>query len=177
MLVILEGPDGSGKSHLFKQLVDLGYKTDDYKKHIPSWSMCLSTAIRNPEPNWFKKLITDCKDNKETIILDRSFISELVYRLCDEKCCDVNYNSIAVGNLLWQLKDCKVIYCKTEKAFDNAIERGEDNITIREHHEEIVKAYDICMRFAERWFDANIMRYDWTTQKCDDVIRFINKRG
>ena len=69
MLILLEGVDGSGKTTLFKQLQDKGINTEK--------------SIGRKEPfQYYKWLAISSK--RGPFVVDRSFLTELVYRTVDD---------------------------------------------------------------------------------------------
>ena len=158
MIIFVEGADGSGKSTLVKQLSDAGYKT--YRIQ----------SDKNEIWEWLR--ITG--EKRGTIIFDRvSFISDLVYRLCDKK---ERYGmSLPEISAVMSCSDIAIIYCKTDTSFDDAIERGEDLITTKEHHDKICNIYDIIIDMFKIFSDVKVMEYNWTKQCLQDVIKFIEK--
>ncbi len=151
MLVFIEGPDGSGKSTLIKQLSE---------KYIVS--RVPRAAEESTVWNFFKRCPKDI-----TILFDRSPITEVVYRTVDKNPAKFSYLS-----LLGWLRRNKVIFCNNIKAFENAITRGEDNITDKKQHSEIAHTYQTIVNML-RSEGYQIMDYDWQEQTLDDVIKFI----
>lgn len=160
MLVLVEGPDGTGKTTLVNKL-------------------CNVYGYRKVEPPTAKESQADFLEEWEnldelgkTFILDRSFISEFVYRLFDE-----NYCCISLDDTFRLLSDdgCKVIYCNADNGFELATARGEDNITNKKDWLTIKSIYDVLFKIAKTHLSTDIMEYDLQTTPTVDVIRFINK--
>lgn len=157
MLIIFEGADGSGKTTLIKQLntciiceltQDIRYEIGSYIKYF---NMCI---------------------NDEIYLCDRSFLSDLVYRLCDDQKPDY----MKLDDMVKILKqNTKIVYCETDYQFDDSIERGEDNITDRAKANEIRKVYNIVISMLEKFTDVPIYRYNWYKDDVSNVIEFIKK--
>lgn len=158
MIVFIEGPDGSGKTRLCDTLKDFGYNS------------VTQLSEHNELYNWLKiSIISDML--KETVIVDRaSFISDLVYRLVDKKP-RWGMNLKDIGEVM--SKNVKIVYCKTDSAFMDAMNRGEDVVTTEEHHKLITKTYDIIMDMFKIFSDVSILEYNWKTDNVSKVIKFI----
>lgn len=155
MLILVEGRDGSGKSTLCNELYNKGLSVIKVAKG------------RNYE---FKELLQYALVHP--LVCDRSFITEVVYRIFDGISCDVCLEFIS--SMLNGNTTVKIVYCKTEKDYENSMLRGETNIVKREDSERIGNIYDILMRFIDSTTYVKIMPYDWTVQNVNDVLDFIN---
>lgn len=162
MIIFVEGPDGSGKTTLVKRLTEeFGYdlvvgpqRQDNKSKESADW-LGFITSIDN-----------------EVVICDRSFLTEVVYRLYDH---DTNtYMRFTLLSYLLE-KQCKFVFCTSPTAFTDAEERGEDTIVTFEQHKQIERLYgiitDMLMLFAP---DIQTTFYNWKKQDIMDVVRFIN---
>ena len=134
MIVIVEGVDGSGKSTLCKQLSDRKYD---------------QAVINggNTEFERYKNLKSSYKN--DVVILDRSFITDLVYRSIDKKS--------RRGMDLYEIcnickSDVKIIYCNSGSEFEDSMTRGENIVTTSELSNKIKNCYDII----ESEFKTNI---------------------
>lgn len=155
MIVILEGADGSGKTTLAKTLVNWGYN----KLNVPA----------KEDVDAYSKYLVYGHDS-QIFIADRSFISDLVYRSVDNK--EVGTLDFYQIALILTTK-IKIIYCKTDTSFNDAITRGEDNITDYYTHKKISDAYDTVISIIYKFARVNVMTYDWSKNKLSDVINFI----
>lgn len=154
MLVIVEGVDGSGKTTLVNQLKEQGYKV------VP--------AIPRDEPNQFDKW-SEYVDSDEICIVDRSFITDMVYRAIDrQKPCNITLRAAA-----WLLKRSKLILCESNTAYEDAMRRGEDNITDFATSCMIKFTYVTLFRIFQMYGQTEIMSYDWKKQTLNEVIQFI----
>lgn len=155
MLVILEGVDGSGKTTLLNQLLDKGY-------------MCKKCLRENNEVD--KSVYDFAETNREILIIDRSFITDAVYR-CVQGGKRESFNMRKSARVL---DSCtKIIYCTTPTSFDDAMKRGEDNITNKGLHCALKNSYDFVMNYIEKYTNAEVMYYDWHYKSVDNVIKFI----
>lgn len=156
MLIILEGGDGAGKSTLCRQLQELGAIKVDVKRysknHFHQWC-----EIKN-------------KLGHELVVSDRSFISDIVYRLQDElPADDMNLSQICIT-----LKyNVKIILCETDTSFEDGIKRGEDNITNKEQAENIKYLYNVITTMFNKFLSVPVLKYNWKKQNIDDVMNFI----
>lgn len=158
MIVILEGGDGAGKSTLCNQLQELGAIKVDVKRntknHFEQWS----------------KIKQFYKD--KLIVSDRSFITDLVYRLQDE----LNPDDMNLIQMCITLRyDVKIILCETDTSFEDGMIRGEDNITDRSQAENIKKLYNIITTMFSKFLNVPVYKYNWKKQNIDDVIKFIKE--
>lgn len=155
MLVILEGVDGSGKTTLLNQLLDKGY-------------MCKKCLRENNEID--KTIYNFAKYSDKILILDRSFITDAVYR-CVQGGVRESFDMKKSADILG--KGIKIIYCTTNTSFNDAIQRGEDNITDADVHCSLKNAYDFTMNYIRKYTDADVMNYDWHRMSIGNVIKFI----
>lgn len=155
MLVILEGVDGSGKTTLLNQLLDKGY-------------MCKKSLRENNEID--KTIYNFAKYHDKILILDRSFITDAVYR-CVQGGVRESFDMKKSADILD--KGVKIIYCTTNTSFNDAMQRGEDNITDAEVHSSLKNAYDFVMNYIRKYTDTKVMNYNWRYMSIDSVIKFI----
>lgn len=155
MLVILEGVDGSGKTTLLNQLLDKGY-------------MCKKCLRENNEAD--RDIYRYAEVYMDTLIIDRSFITDAVYR-CVQGGKRESFNMQDASKILD--KSVKIIYCTTRTSFNDAMQRGEDNITDADAHSSLKNAYDFVMNYIEKYTNAEVIYYDWHYKSVDNVIKFI----
>lgn len=161
MIIYVEGVDGSGKTILVNKLHEIyGYeivpipqRQEDKIKELQDWRIFVKNHYGH------------------TVLCDRSFISELVYRLHDN---DKTFlNLIDMAN--W-LGDCKFIHCISKSSFVDANTRGEDNIVTFEAHKEIEQWYEIIFKILNKFTHIPIMKFDWTIDNSQDIVKFINSK-
>lgn len=158
MLVIFEGADGSGKSTLIKQLSEVfNFRTMQVPRYDVEAFHKYSVA-----------LMTD-----DIILCDRSFLSDLVYRLCD----DEKPDNMTLYHMLKILKseNCKIVYCKTDTQFDDSIARGETNITSKNKSKQISKTYDLIFAMLEKFTTTSICNYNWQKDVPSKIYNFIKE--
>lgn len=161
MLVILEGADGSGKTTLLKQLLEKGYTC---KKFLYNKN--------NKDSKKVAQLYLEYIRKDEITVVDRSFISDIVYRCND----DNPPRDFSADKAIYILNAaCKIVYCKTDTQYEDSIARGEDNITLKEKAEQISKSYDLFMTFFRKYTNVKIFEYDWHNKRVDDVVKFIQE--
>ena len=161
MLIIVEGGDGSGKSTLVQKL-----KTFNFKIEKPA-------ALNNRHQfEYYERLALQSIYNEENVILDRSFISELVYRVYDKK-----KPNLKLSEMFALLKYCKIILCETGTQFQDALKRGEDNITNEEDSIQIKMLYRHYISLMEQFENVPVLRYNWQKDKMIKVISFINQNN
>ena len=155
MLVIIEGADGTGKTTLVEKLRSEGYVSIC----IPKNTSCIYGV--------YMQLIYNSKSTD--FVIDRSFITDIVYRLVLDGQPSFNLNEIVC--LL--SGDMKIIYCTNDNSFNYAKERGENLICKRETHDKICKVYEYVMKFISIFADKKILKYDFEKTNFEDVLRFI----
>lgn len=160
MIIFVEGVDGSGKTTLVNTLEKSGYKKMD----------AIDRTLQGQYWEW-NCLKDKVKFSRKPAIVDRSFISELVYRLFDDDVPTIDLQSISF--LLEN--DVKIIYCKNKNSYSNAISRGEYKITDKDIHKKIENAYDVVMSIIEKFTRCPIFKYDFDDDSISEVIKFINR--
>lgn len=171
MLVLVEGADGTGKTTLIKQLQEYGFMTlskviedtgnknilnlgkiGDYNFEVlESWEYC---------SKFFKKIY----------LVDRSFISEIVYSI-------VLYRptNLKLESWITYLKnyETKVIHCVSDTAYDDAMRRGETHITDKRVHKKLELCYDTVIDVIRKFTYTNTFRYDYKKNDIKEVVKFI----
>lgn len=156
MVILLEGPDGAGKSTLYNKLCEL-YKYN-FIKHLPRESV--------GHYLWWQKKI----ESPFLYFIDRGFISELVYRPI--KADDTpNISLEEIGNLC--TNNLCIVYCETEKAYDNMKRRGDDYINDKKEHDMIRLRYGDTMTTLSWFTDATVVTYDFT--KARDFVNLVKE--
>lgn len=154
MLILVEGADGSGKTTLVNQL-----------------SADFPTLRINRSCDHVKEFYDNLTCMKENIVLDRSFITDVVYRLALDDCIEPDGMSMFCMDCI--LRDSIVIYCKTVTQFDDAKARGEDNITDLKTAQKISRYYDAAMKFINTRTSTHVIKYDWHLDRPEDLVSTI----
>lgn len=159
MIILIEGADGSGKSTLLNRLSEIGFKT-----------MTAPIPNRNMYKKW-NKLVYNSIYYGENYIFDRSFISEIIYRVIDGR------NSyISLGQVCELLKFSKIILCETATQFEDSIARGETNITTIENAELIRHKYRDFVKMVNKLEKVPYIVYNWKVDSISKAIHFINNK-
>lgn len=154
MLILVEGADGSGKTTLVNQL----------NEYFPT----LRINMGNDHiPDFYDNLTCMGED----IVLDRSFITDVVYRLAldDGKETD----GIDIFYIEHILLNSVVVYCKTATQYDDAKARGEDNITDLKTAQKISRYYDAVMKFINTRTSTHVIKYDWHFDTVEELVSTI----
>jgi thymidylate kinase len=160
MLLIIEGNEGTGKTTLINQLAEeIPFVTIKYPKEVK---------------NTFQMLNNFTKDSI-LYVLDRSFISDIVYRRLDHKKGQMTLYQI--GQLCGSPSGIKIIFCHHDKAFENAVKRGETNITVESVHKIITDGFFFAEEMLKNFTDIDIFDYNYEYQDVNDVIEFIRGRN
>ncbi len=137
MIIILEGPDGSGKSHLAEQLSrQTGYPIVHMDK----------PKTEEEKERMFGEYLTQVRAGKN-FIFDRCWYSEMVYGPIMRK--ESHISMAQMYELEKQLAKtgAMIIYCTGQpaKLWQRCTKRGEDFITNRETFNAICKEFDAIM--------------------------------
>lgn len=155
MLVLLEGVDGSGKTTLANEL---------HKKNFK-----VVKSLDGQLPNQYE-LYKTIADSDEIVIFDRSFLSEVVYRMHDKK-----KPNITLKQVVSLLDNCKIIHCNTTTSYKDSMTRGEDNIIDEVVHNKIRKLYENLCILLTLFSNTKIFHYNYRIHKLNDVIKFIEE--
>lgn len=157
MLLIIEGNEGAGKTTLIDNLSEkLPFVRVKYPKEIKKT---------------YSMLDFFCKEDT-LYVLDRSFITDMVYRKLDHKKGQITLYQI--GKLCGDNSSrMKVIFCHNDKAFKNAIARGENNVTVSSVHKLLDNEFASIENLIKCFTDLSVMDYNYEYQSVDDVINFI----
>ena len=153
MIIFVEGCDGSGKSTLIKQL----------SERYPV--MRIPRAAENF--NLWNRVISMGKD--DFVLMDRSPLTELIYRTWENE-----HSKFGYFNVLRWLSKGKVIFCKTETAFEDAQNRGEDLVTDKINAKRLSSLYDSMVSMLKT-DHVRVLDYNWQENCLDDVIKFIEE--
>ena len=156
MLVLVEGVDGTGKTTLVRELFERGF--------------CCKRVFRND--NFEAAKFYNYAYHDGLVILDRSFISDLVYRMVDELPME-DQDLASIGNIL--SGNVLIIHCVNPRHYDEAMARGEDNITDRGLAERINDLYFTFMTMFSKFTNARIVQYDYHTTSVDNIVNEIKE--
>lgn len=151
MIIILEGPDGSGKSHLAEQLSkSFGY---------PILHRCKTTDTEAKKElmKKYKEIIV----NNQNYIFDRCWYSEYVYGNIFKDETVISYKEILSLEKQLTKNGAMVIYCtgKPCELFERCSSRGEDYITSFELFVRIKHSYDVLFKIEKHFIP--ILEYEF----------------
>lgn len=156
MLILVEGADGSGKTTLVNQLGE----------YFPTMRI-------NRNNNHIKELYDNLTCMNEDIVLDRSFITDVVYRLALDD--GIGTDGLLLPQINEILNYSIVIYCKTKTQYDDAMNRGEDNVTDLATSVKISKYYDAVMSFINTRTITPVITYDWHKDTVQEIVDSIKQ--
>lgn len=160
MLLIVEGNEGTGKTTLINQLMDkIPFVYVKYPKEVKDTYLMLNNFARS----------------NQLFVLDRSFISDLVYRRLDHK--KGQMTLFQIGRLCDENEHrIKIIFCSNKNAFENAMKRGENNITVDSVHKLLDNEFYSIKNIINCFTEIETLDYDYEYDSVDDVLDFL-KRG
>lgn len=160
MLVILEGPDGSGKTTLANTLCE-EYNFNNITPVPREWPEQFGTAA-----DLFRNLAND----EKLYVMDRCFITEWIYRVVMyDKTPTINLEQIVKLLTYWS-SNVYYVFCFNKNAYSNAINRGETYVATQSLHNEICKAYEFVYNTLNRFTDINLLEYDYTINSVKDLL-------
>lgn len=138
MIIILEGPDGSGKTTLAEKI-----------SKMTGWSIEHRSKPNTPEEkaHMMGEYLQAIRLGKN-MIFDRSWYSEMVYGKVMRDKSYIDYPQMYELEKRAMQRGALLIYCTGPKAtlWKRATQRGEDYITSREKFEAICDEYDKLMQ-------------------------------
>lgn len=159
MLIIVEGPDGSGKTTLINKLCERGYgkKIFGIHKDAPNQTML-----------WYN-LITSCTEDKGNLyIIDRCYLSDWAYRISMGD--GEPYMSLTNIADLLSIQGVIYIFCENKNAYELAKLRGEDYVQTNEQHIKICNSYDFIYDTISKFCkECTCLKYDFESNLFSDI--------
>lgn len=160
-MIIIEGIDGTGKSTISKYLENKGFYTHHFMYDE-----------KNLEID--KKYLNLLNKDTSNMVLDRCFISELVYGPVIRKNCKLNIkqlNAIVAG---YQMINPTIMYLKANKEdlLYRRIEDKKDYEMLLENYENLNKRYDYVMKILGKKF--KILEINTSTLEKEKVYSFLD---
>lgn len=154
-MIIVEGIDGTGKTSLAERMKESGFES----YHL--------TYEEKSEEGYLKML----NKNTATLILDRSFISELVYGPILRNTCKINLRQ--TKNIIQQYRKAgtKVIYLKSNK-LELLKRRGgdeEDIEMLNLYFEKLNSRYDMVMNIIGKYMP--VLTIDTSINSPEETIK------
>ena len=142
-MLIIEGIDGVGKTTLVEHLQSYGMKK--YHFDYDSKNMDL-----------FSKYMKVLLEDDSELVLDRSFISEMVYGPVIRNKCKLSLEDYTKLLITYKNAGAKIIYLTAPK--DVLLKRRNDEKSdyevIANHYEELNKKYDEIMEYSSKFIDV-----------------------
>lgn len=157
MIIILEGVDGSGKTTLCKQLKDIGYTPIQIESGENEFLQWQKEKLR------FKDSVAIC---------DRSFITDLAYRIYD---CESRRGMDLMSMCKILENDVKIVFLESNTEYEDSMSRGEDNVTTEHQSRCIKRNYRIIADVLNIFTNVKTMFYNWRNDSISDVINFIKE--
>lgn len=160
MLLLIEGNEGTGKTTLINDLM----------RYAPLPVIKYPKETKNTY-GFFKKLLYE----KVDAVFDRSFITDLVYRMWDGKSGQMSLYEMTTI-LESYPDDIRIVFCENKNAWDNAKRRGEDFIKNEETHKLIDENFQRVKTMLQVFTRAKIMTYNYDYNSVSSVVEFMQKR-
>lgn len=157
MIIFVEGVDGSGKTTLVNELRFMGYTIAE-----------LIPRGKSNDGDYWTKL--NEKYAESVVIMDRSFLSEIVYRTYDRR--ELEMPILNLMSIFFEC-DYAIIYCHSDTAFLDSMARGEDNIMEHSASIHIQFLYIRLLQLATK-LDKKIYTYSWRTDNIEKIMQFID---
>lgn len=155
MIILVEGNEGTGKTTLINELV----------KNHSIIAVKISKECENLY-DFYDYLL----NSPHLFVLDRGFVTDLVYRIWDKGKGQVNLHQLS--NLFVKDK-VKIIFCYHRNSYENSIKRGEDVIKTQKEHNLISTLFGNVRTILHSFTEVETFDYNYEYQSVDDVINFI----
>lgn len=156
-IVVVEGPDGSGKSTLIKNL-----REDTSRYYVSLHNAGPPQDVLNVQciTNWIAKMAV----GRVPLVCDRiSLISEPIYGqvLRNENILEGSYTTDDIKDFFVENVD-RVIYCRPPTAIIHKGLLAEKQLRgVADRIEDLTQCYDHIMRLVAHW-GVRVITYDWT---------------
>lgn len=177
MIIYFEGPDGSGKSTLltaiYNDLINKGYSVDPQaNRFIPTHP---KAEHRVSSQQLFRALKKMAKDDSKVYLIDRGPISDFLYRVFDE------YDWVTTPRQFIDFVNIYgfkifTIYCRTDKAYEQMLARGDDNPVAIARHMELTNMFDLFMNSFEHMASCYFYKFDYSKRtSMKTAMKQVNK--
>lgn len=156
MLIIIEGNEGTGKTTLINNL----------EEHLPFVRLKYSKDVKNIE-----LLLQFAANSEELFVADRSFVTDMVYRIFDGKKGKMSLQSI--GTICYS--NVKIVMCDNDTGYEDAMKRGEKNITDKKDYDYITNTFYKIIRLLRSFTNIEIFQYDFHYTSVEEVVNFIKE--
>lgn len=165
-MLIVEGIDGVGKTTLVEHLKSYGMKK--YHFDYDSKNMDL-----------FTKYMRVLLENDDKLVLDRSFISEMVYGPVIRNKCKLNIEDYTKLLVAYKNAGAKIIYLTAPK--DVLLKRRNneksDYAVITNYYEELNRKYDEIMNYSSNFIDViGINTYESNVEQVRNRVKKLVRR-
>lgn len=173
MLVIFEGPDGSGKTTLQNKVYEVMIKYSNTLKVVANGEALIPThpksEVRVNKRELYKQLKRMITAKDTLYLVNRGPISDIIYRVFD------NYLSVStLPELIEFIKKYErqliIVYCHSKVAEQKMLERGDENPIAIDKHKEISRVYDIVMSVISSNMKYNFKHFDMTRKNDKERI-------
>ena len=164
--IIVEGPDGGGKTNLIEWLQGRFHNFEVIRNEL------------GPEQDfdtWWPEQL-DREKSQIIPVHDRFFYSELIYGPLIRG--HLKPPEVLVNNVLWFLRSHSLlIYCRPHS---ETLEAGRKQLPQMEgvelHYENLLEGYDILMAQKLGWYKDRFIRHDWVNpQSLKDVEKLVER--
>lgn len=134
VIIIIEGPDGTGKTTLANSLLKSLEGHDFELMH--------RTHITDMPKSDLFEIYRGILTSGKNLILDRAWYSEMCYGPVFRGESHISKSGMHILEELLNMVGGFVIYCHTDRSYELSHERGEDYVDTREQHEQVCANYE-----------------------------------
>lgn len=156
-MIIIEGLDGVGKTTLVDYLVNQGMKKYHFDYDAKNMDL-------------YSKYLTVLKDENPNIVLDRSFISEMVYGPVLRNNCKLELEQYKKLLLLYKQRGASLIYLTAPKYILLERRKNEepDYEMILNHYDKLHNQYNDIIDYSENFID--VFKFDTHEMGKQDIM-------
>lgn len=156
MIILIEGNEGVGKTTLINELLE---------------KITITTLKSSKNFKGLYTLYRDLAKSPQLFVLDRGFLTDIVYRIWDNK--QGQLSLYQIGILCSESSNIKIVMCHNFNGFENAVKRGENVVRCQKDYDRIDQIYEDAVRVIRNFTDIEVYDYNYEYQTVDDVIDFI----
>ena len=164
MLIIVEGPDGSGKTTLVNEINKKGIAKKIYGTH---------KDMPNQYSLWFNLMYKCVNDKRNNYIIDRCFLSDWAYRISmnDGK----PYITLEEITELLKIPNVIYIFCDTDNAYELSQIRGDEYVNDKFKHSKLRNVYNFIKTTIEKFCNIKCIKYDLKKDTITNIYNMLSE--